>query len=101
MAREKEIYAKGNMEEVASIYEPGYSDPIKNMLRKDGKQEYLITHKADYARLYIQLGIAHPKEYLFGWVKQTKSYWNGGYKEFIDWKRRGAKMLGEFKLTVQ
>lgn len=88
-----------SIEEINTVYEPGYSDPMKNALRKEKRQEYLIEHMDEYSKLYFELGLKHPKQYLFGWIKQTKGYWNGGYKEFIDWRRRGSE--NEWGLQVQ
>ena len=60
-------------------YTPVLSDPIKGLIRESNNIKYLADHKLDYARLYIQLGIKHPKSYLLAWIDQTRGYWNGGY----------------------
>ena len=70
-----------SIEEIREAYEPGYSDPMKDLLRRDEQQKFLTLHKEEYIHLYLELGFAHPKEYLSGWIKQTRGYWNGGYKE--------------------
>ena len=68
-----------DVSKIPEYYSPGISDPIKDLVRERGNQSYLIDHKGDFLKLYVQLGMKYPLSYLFGWVDQTKGYWNGGY----------------------
>ena len=38
-----------------------------------------MEHKGDFIKLYLQLGMKYPSEYVEAWIDQTKGYWNGGY----------------------
>ena len=68
-----------DVSKIPEYYCHGISDPIKNLVRERGNQSYLIDHKGDFLKLYVQLGMKYPLSYLFGWVDQTMGYWNGGY----------------------
>ena len=67
------------MSKVPEYYTPGLSDPIKDLVRASGNQSYIVEHKGEFLKLYVQLGLKYPFSYLFGWIDQTKGYWNGGY----------------------
>ncbi len=61
-----------------NVYESTISNPIKYLIR-EGNQDYLKTHKWEFIKLYLKMGIAHPRSYLAAWIDQTRGYWNGGY----------------------
>lgn len=64
-------------------YSEFISNPVKDLVRLTGDQEYLSSHMRDYLKMYIEIGIAHPKQYFEAWVEQTKGYWNSGYPYWI------------------
>ncbi len=68
-----------DVEAVGEKYNPRVSDPVKNLVRAMGNQDYLVDNMADYLGLYIGIGLANPREYAKAWIDQTKGYWNGGY----------------------
>lgn len=59
---------------IAETYESFCSDHMKNLIRQ-GDQDYLTAHKADYLRLWLRFGLAHPGAYLRGYIDATKGYW--------------------------
>ena len=61
------------------VYHPLYADPEKDLIRHEGNQMAIKENVADYAFLYITLGLKHPGSYLKAWVDQTRGYWNSGY----------------------
>lgn len=61
------------------IYLDYISNPVKELVRSTGDQEYLKEHFSDYLKLWIRLGLSHPKQYFEAYVEQTKGYWNSGY----------------------
>ncbi len=61
------------------VYNPFVSNPVKDLIRESGHQDYLNQHKSEYVGLYFKLGLTHPKSYFKAWIDQTKGYWNGGY----------------------
>lgn len=59
------------------------SDPIKSMIRRRNYQPYLDEHKGEFLKLYVELGIKHPKGYVKAWIDQTRGFWNGGYRYWV------------------
>ena len=59
---------------IADYYQPELSDPVKALIQY-GHPEYLETHKGDYLRLWVQLGLKYPLDYWNAFVDQTKGYW--------------------------
>lgn len=73
-----------NLEEVPTVYNPHLSDPMKEQVWKSsGGENYLLEHKGEYLKLYLELGVAHPLQYLQAWSDQTKGYFNGGYRYWV------------------
>ena len=72
---------------LGSVYESGLSDPVKNLIRRDGDLTYFSAHKLEYLKLYIRLGLRNPGAYLRAWVEMTKGYWNSGY-DYWQWDER-------------
>lgn len=68
-----------DIDEIPTYYVSYFSDPIKNLVREKGNQEYLKEHSKEYLNLYIQLGLKYPQKYIEAWVDQTRGYWNSGY----------------------
>ena len=68
-----------DLDEVSEKYDPHISDPVLRIVcsNKDGV-EFFNTHKNEYLKMYIRLGIKHPLKYIFAWIDQTNGYWNGG-----------------------
>lgn len=59
---------------IKDLYNPYYADNMKELVRA-GNQDYLVTHKMDFLRLWLQLGFAYPTDYLKAYVNQTYGYW--------------------------
>lgn len=68
-----------DLEKVPEEYDSGLSDPIKGLVREKADQDYLKEHAADLVKVYLQLGVKYPLEYIKAWIDQTRGYWNGGY----------------------
>lgn len=67
------------LDRVAQVYDPLTVDPIKYEAFQYGNQEYFLNHLWEYGKLYLQLGLTYPADYLKAWIDETKGYWNGGY----------------------
>lgn len=81
---EKELIEKlASLDDIAEVYDPACHDPIKHLIRKNGTVAYLSEHKAEFLKIYLQIGIKNPVDYLLAWIDQTRGYWNGGYKYWI------------------
>lgn len=64
---------------IPKTYSSYISDPIKNLVRASENQGYIFAHKAEFVKLYLQLGLKYPHKYLEAWIDQTRGYWNAGY----------------------
>lgn len=68
-----------DIDKIPDYYVSFFSDPIKDLVREKGNQDYLKEHSKEYLNLYIQLGLKYPQKYIEAWVDQTRGYWNSGY----------------------
>lgn len=73
--QEKLLSKAVDISKIKDTYDPALSDPIKVLVRQTGNQEYIATHKAEYLKLWIELGIKYPVSYLKAQIDQTKGYW--------------------------
>ena len=55
-------------------YEGGCADPMKSWVEY-GDQDYLVGHKGEYLKLWIDLGLRYPGVYVQAFIEQTKGYW--------------------------
>lgn len=68
-----------DIDKIPDYYVSFFSDPIKDLVREKGNQDYLKEHSKEYLNLYIQLGLKYPQKYIEAWADQTRGYWNSGY----------------------
>ena len=59
---------------IHELYNPGFADNIKELVRA-GHQDYLVAHKKEFFRLWLNLGLRYPGDYLTAYVNQTYGYW--------------------------
>lgn len=59
---------------IKELYNPGFADNMKELVRA-GDQAYLAAHKWEYFKLWAQLGMAYPADYLRAYIDQTCGYW--------------------------
>lgn len=81
---------------VSETYSPHISDPMKNLVRSKGNQEYIVDNKIAFIKLYIKTGFKHPITYLEAWSDETKGFWNGGYSY---WRWSDGVFENEFGIT--
>lgn len=62
---------------IKALYDSHYADNIKELVRA-GNQDYLIAHKGEFLKLWIQLGLKYPGDYLKAYIDQTYGYWYPG-----------------------
>lgn len=67
------------VDQVAERYKPYISDPIKSLLFAKGNQRCIAEKKLTWLKLYLEIGLSNPREYIEAWIDQTRGYWNGGY----------------------
>ena len=59
---------------IHELYNPTFADNIKELVRA-GNQDYLVSHKEEFFRLWVQLGLRYPFDYLTAYIQQTYGYW--------------------------
>ncbi|MCM1268960.1 MAG: DUF6020 family protein [Bacteroidales bacterium] len=59
---------------IRDLYNPGFADNIKELVRA-GDQDYLVTHKQEFFKLWFRLGLRYPGDYLRAYINQTYGYW--------------------------
>lgn len=59
---------------IHELYNPTFADNIKELVRA-GDQDYLTSHKGEFFRLWLRLGLRYPADYLTAYIDQTYGYW--------------------------
>lgn len=59
---------------IKELYNPTFADNIKELVRA-GNQDYLTAHKKDFLKLWVNLGLRYPGDYLTAYINQTYGYW--------------------------
>lgn len=59
---------------IPEYYEPSISDPIKALVSYNNAA-FLENHKGEFFRLWIELGLSWPGDYIQAFIDQTKGYW--------------------------
>ncbi len=63
-----------DLDAVPSLYNAGFADNMKELVRA-GHEEYLDEHKAQFFRLWLDLGRRYPGTYLCALADLTEGYW--------------------------
>ena len=66
-------------DELASLYQPNLSDNVKGALN----EEVFGANRGKYLKLWIELGLKHPKTYVESFLANTYGYW---YPETKYWQ---------------
>ena len=62
-------------EYVPELYTEYISDNMKELVRTYNP-DYLVTHKSDYLKLWIELGLKYPDIYFDAYIAQTRGYYS-------------------------
>lgn len=87
------------MENVASYYNPYFFDIVKEYIRAEGDQQFIADNKGVFLKVWLQIGLRNPVQYLDAEVRQTCGYWMFDCNEPIYEQYRMAE--NPFDLTVQ
>lgn len=85
-----------DLDKVPELYDCDLSDPIKNEIRRKDNT-YFEENIGQYLKIWLQLLVRYPGEYVKAWIDQTNGYWGGGYYnwifgEFVEENDMGLKM---------
>lgn len=59
---------------IPDYYNPTLSDPIKALVVYNNA-DYLAAHKGAFFRLWLELGLQYPRDYMEAFFDQTRGYW--------------------------
>ena len=68
-----------DVDEARASYDPGLSDPIKNLIRDYGCQDRIRENGGAFISMYVRTFAHNPILYAIAWADQTKGFWNSGY----------------------
>ncbi|MDE6004440.1 MAG: hypothetical protein K2G88_03540 [Oscillospiraceae bacterium] len=91
-----------DISQVPVRYAPQISDSIKNLVRETDNQEFIKTHKFEFLKLWIDLGLKYPKSYLYAHLDQTYGYWYPDVQYWVyagEFSTAGFDMAKENKLS--
>ncbi len=72
-----------DVDRLGEVYVAYISDPVKALVRETDNQQYLVDHKLEYLKLWLEIGLDNPVVYLKAWIDQTVGYWFSGYEYWI------------------
>lgn len=64
-----------DMESLGDAYSPNISDPVKNLIRADGNQDYITENKVSVITMYLSVGVKNPEDYIVAFLNQSRGYW--------------------------
>ncbi len=73
-----------DIDEAVRQYDTGISDPIKNLIRDFGNQQFISENKGAFLAMYLRTLIRNPLTFIIAFADQTKGYYNSGY-QFMIW----------------
>ncbi len=59
---------------IKDLYAPTFADNMKELVRA-GNQDYLVAHKGDFFRLWLELLFTYPGDFFTAYVNQTYGYY--------------------------
>lgn len=89
-----------DMESMGRRYDAHISDPVKNLIRDYGSQEYIAQNKLDFIKMYISVGVKNPTDYIAAFLNQSRGYWHqkmSNYIYFSEGVHRYAAELGIYR----
>jgi hypothetical protein len=89
------------MDQVATYYNPYFFDIVKEFIRSDGNQEQIAAHKWEYFKLWLEVGLRNPKQYLEAEVKQTLGYWAASIPDYQYLYEQYLMAENPFEMTTQ
>lgn len=91
----REIDTILNIEEVPENYLPICVDTIKDLIHNKN-YPYLQENKGTFFKIWLDIGLRYPWEYVEAWVDETRGYWNGGYDYYIYAEYVGGNNYGMY-----
>ena len=90
-----------DLDRIPDEYVVSLSDPIKDLVREKDNQQFLVDHKGEFAKLYMELGVTYPFIYFSSYLDQTYGYWYPDVQYWVTAEiamSEGFAIKGESKL---
>ncbi len=71
-----------DIEGIRSHYWPNSADGVKFYIWENGNDQFVAEHKGEFLKLWIDLGLQYPSDYLIAYVYSTTGYW---YPDVQNW----------------
>ncbi|MDE7187953.1 MAG: hypothetical protein K2O13_10660 [Lachnospiraceae bacterium] len=69
-------------DQVGDYYNPWLFDIVKNFIREEGNQQVIEDNKWAYFKLWLEVGLRNPFQYMVAEVRQTAGYWAYDVKDY-------------------
>ena len=84
------------IERIPETYAPNTSDPIKVLFSEKDSVEYYRAHRGEFLKIYLQIGLRYPLDYLTAWIKETYGYW---YPDISYWVYSNGVYENDYDIT--
>ena len=71
------------LDDMTELYNPLSVDPVKFLTFRNENVHLITENPGVYLKLYFQLGVKYPGDYLKAWIDETKGFWNAGYEYWL------------------
>ena len=68
-----------DISKISDSYDVFLSDPIKNLINNYGNVSYLSANRLEYLKIWLEIGVKYPIEYIRGWVNQVSTFFAPTY----------------------
>lgn len=89
------------MDTVASYHNPYFFDIVKNYIREAGNQEVIAENKGEFFKIWLQIGLRSPKQYLEAEIKQTQGYFARKTTDFQYVYEQYLMAANPFEMTTE
>lgn len=80
--QEELISGVADIQQLREHYKATSADGIKVYIWENGNEQYVAEHKAEFFKLWLDLGMKYPSDYLIAYVYSTYGYW---YPDVRNW----------------
>ena len=87
------------LEGLEKYYNASFFDLVKNHIREQGNQQVIADDKGRFLKMWLEIGLHHPAQYLEAEIRQTYGYWGFHVDTPLYEQYRMAE--NPFGLTVQ
>lgn len=72
-----------DIEGIKEHYYASSADGIKYYVWYNGNENYIAEHRGEFFKLWLDLGLKYPKDYIIAYVNQTYGYWHPDVQNWV------------------